>query len=211
MYIVTDIDAIAAAFDSAAPRSVEAIHREAYPDATIDAQGRAHAPHDGYETEDGQVFRGGEYLPDPLDAMDELAAMKQMMRGSYRPTLRVIVADTREELVFEGTKGQVATAREVAKDQQEAFDATRTHVLADGERGIIEARVMMIFDNFGEYGTVYTHLMRDADLNPVVYKGGKKLAKRGETVKVKATVKHWQRDDRLATYIKRPAAVKEAA
>ena len=44
MYICTNKAEVDAAFEAARPRAVEAVFREVYPDATIDAQGRAHAP-----------------------------------------------------------------------------------------------------------------------------------------------------------------------
>jgi hypothetical protein len=88
MIIVTNLPAISEAFDGAAPRSVDEVMLEHYPDATVDRWGRAHAPHDGYSDPDGNVYRGGEYLPEPPE-FDEMKQLQRMMNGRRRPALKV--------------------------------------------------------------------------------------------------------------------------
>lgn len=203
MYLCTDINAISAALEGAAPRNVEEVMLEHYPDATIDAMGRAHAPHDGYEF-DGTIYRGGEYLPEPPE-FDELAELKKMMARGRTPKIKVFHAG--KVVVFEGTKGQIKAAREVAKAQMAEFDKTRGFVGAEKKRDVFELTLFAMFSNVGVYGPEHTHYMRDADLNPVIYRGSKVLCNEGETVRVKATVKtHWASPDgeRRATYINRP-------
>ncbi|QNN99836.1 hypothetical protein P67b_00077 [Ruegeria phage Tedan] len=213
MYLSTNIQEVQAAFDGAAPRPVEEIWREAYPDATIDSWGRAHAPHDGYTTPEGQTFRGGEYLPEPEALDDGEKAFKRMMAGGRIPTMQVFDVKTRRVLTFQGTKGQRKAAAAICKVQTESFDRTRSFVGEEKKREEFELTIFSIFTNMGMYGTEYTHYMRDADLNPVVYRGTKELGRVNETVKVKATVSaHWHKsleDGQIfRTYIKRPAAVK---
>lgn len=203
MYYVSDAAAIVLAADAKAPRSVEEVMRETYPDATIDGNGRAHAPADGYIYED-VVYRGGEYLPFPegIDTVRESSSY-------YRPSISVFVEDTKEVLFIEGTKAQVNAARDVAKAQQLELDLNKAHVGTVGKREVFELMVMAVYSELGVYGVVFTNMMRDAEGNPVVYKGSKRLAKDGDTVKIKATVKsHWvaQTNGRKATYISRPTA-----
>ena len=213
MYLITDLAPIQIAFDGAAPRRVEEMMRERYPDATIDCDGRAHAPYDGYVDEVfGGVYRGGEYLPFEPDA-DSLLG-----RGNYTPSIALRING--EDLVLEGTRGQVAAAREIAKAQQAAHDRNVKHVGAEKARSIFDLELTATFADFGEWGPIITHYLRDADGNPVVYKGSKHLGtpqphgrfaitKIGETIRVKATVKsHWTASDgRKATYINRPVVI----
>ena len=200
MYIITDLAPIQKAFDGAAPRRVEDVMRERYPDAKIDSNGRAHAPHDGYvDSVFGGVYRGGEYLPFEPDA-DDLPG-----RGNYQPSIAVRLNGV--DLVLEGTRGQVAAARQIAKEQQAEHDRHVVHVGAVGARAIFDLDLTATFTDFGEWGQVTTHYLRDADGNPVVYKGKFAITKIGETIRIKATVKaHWTASDgRKATYINRPS------
>lgn len=201
MYLATDIAAIAAAAEAKKPRPIKDVLLEMYPDATIDRFNRAHAPYDGYTDCDGIAYRGGEYLPDP-DTGDE----DRDFVARFKPSLTVKDVATGELFVVEGTKGQIKAAREVAKKQQSEHDKSKAHVGTVGKREDFELTISMIFEEKGFYGMEYTHMMRDADNNPVVYKGSNKLAPRGSAVKVKATVKsHWTaQDGRIATYINRP-------
>ena len=64
----------------------------------------------------------------------------------------------------------------------------------------------------GNFGTVYIHICHDPNDNVVIYKGGKTLGERGETVRVKATVKaQSEREGVKQTIISRPVVVVEAA
>jgi hypothetical protein len=202
MYLIRDLAPIQNAFDGAAPRKVEEVMRERYPDATIDCNGRAHAPYDGYvDAVDGGVYRGGEYLPFEPDADDEASPG----RGKYQPAIALRLNGG--DLILEGTRGQVAAARVIAKEQQAAHDRNAQHVGAVKARSLFDLELTATFVDFGEWGQIITHYLRDAAGNPVVYKGSARLsAKIGETIRVKATVKsHWTAGDgRKATYINRP-------
>ncbi len=75
-----------------------------------------------------------------------------------------------------------------------------------GERRMFDLTVRLVITMEGQYGFSYLHVMNDTDGNVVVYKGTKKLAERGGSVTVKATVKeHDVRDGVRQTKIARPA------
>jgi hypothetical protein len=75
-----------------------------------------------------------------------------------------------------------------------------------GERRMFDLTVRLVITMEGQYGLSYLHVMNDAEGNVVVYKGTKKLAERGGSVSVKATVKdHDVRDGVRQTKIARPA------
>ena len=75
-----------------------------------------------------------------------------------------------------------------------------------GERRMFDLTVRLVITMEGQYGFSYLHVMNDAAGNVVVYKGTKKLAERGGSVSVKATVKeHDVRDGVRQTKIARPA------
>jgi hypothetical protein len=75
-----------------------------------------------------------------------------------------------------------------------------------GERRMFDLTVRLVIEMEGQYGFSYLHVMNDAAGNVVVYKGTKKLADRGGSVTVKATVKeHDVRDGVRQTKIARPA------
>ena len=58
---------------------------------------------------------------------------------------------------------------------------------------------------------MYVHICRDQDGNTVIYKG-KEIAKKGQTVTLKATVKdHGERDGEKQTVIARPANIEVAS
>jgi len=199
MYIITNTAEIITVIDNKAPRDVETILREIYPGCTIDANGRAHSPCDGYVCElTGEIYRGGEYLPETDEAM----------RGGSLSRMFAVESSTGKEIIFEGTKAQISAAREIAKRQQADFDATTDFIGEVKNRQNFELRICAIFSEVGVYGSEHTHYMRDENMNPIVYKGSKIIGKTGTTVKVKATVKsHWlsKYDNRKATYIARPA------
>jgi hypothetical protein len=75
-----------------------------------------------------------------------------------------------------------------------------------GERRMFDLTVRLVIEMEGQYGFSYLHVMNDTAGNVVVYKGTKKLAERGGSVTVKATVKeHDVRDGVRQTKIARPA------
>lgn len=206
MYFATDLNPIIEAMDAKAPRPIEDVLREYYPDCTIDCNGRAHAPYDGYECPfTGKLFRAGEYLPfEPDDGLEIVGR-----GGNNNYFLNVMTTDGKFH-ILEGSPAQRKAGGRVAKEQAEEFDRNATHVGEVKKRQVFELTLMVVFENMGFYGTEFTHYLRDCDGNSVVYKGTKKLdAKPGEIVKIKATVKsHWTSSDgRKATYINRPAAV----
>lgn len=205
MYFCTNIEEIVDAFDGAAPRPIVEVLTELYPECTIDRNNRAHAPYDGYTCEyTNKVFRAGEYLPFEPDE----DPLKEAMRGSRAVPPAAFMTPDGEVHYMDGTKKQRAAAADVAKGQAAEFDAGADHVGTVKGRDTFDLVLLVVFDNFGEYGPVFTHYMRDASGNPVVYKGSKLLPmKQGERATIKATVKaHWtgQRDGRKATYINRP-------
>jgi hypothetical protein len=104
-------------------------------------------------------------------------------------------------------------ARKAERDAQRAEAkaaeaATSTHIGTVGKREVftLAVRNVMTFD--GTYGTTFIHILHDAAGNLVVYKGTKRLAQKGETVTVKATVKdHGEREGVKQTILARPTAV----
>lgn len=207
MYLITDTAAISAAFDGAAPRQVSELIREMYPEAIIDKNDRAHAPHDGYvDPYSGNVYRGGEYLPFELTEEEELKRI--MSRGVKAPLIQVRTADGQELAFTEGTRGQVKAAREEAKRQEAEFDKTTIQDYTQGERTTRELMLMAIYTEMGYYGEKVTCIYRDGNNHKVVHKGSKlPKVKIGQKVTGKFTVKStWQGSDgRKATYIQRPA------
>lgn len=204
MYLVTDIAALETVLDGAAPRPMKEVILEYYPDCTIDRNGRAHAPYDGYECQfTGAQFRAGEYLPfEPNEEIIERSG------GSFVPKLVVMTQDG-EVLAYEGSKGQIRAGREEAKAQMAAYDETAArHVGEVGKRQDFVLTLMTSFVDYdGLYGPSVTYYFRDADMNPVVWKTSKSLGvKVGEVITLKATVKaHWtaRGGSRVGTYVTR--------
>jgi len=215
MYLTTDSNAIARAVDAAAPRPIADVILEYYPDCTIDANGRGHAPYDGYICPfTDKAFRAGEYLP--FDDCDEIAAFKRMTRPSNVRVIELYNVKDSSVTVLEGTRAQINAARDVAKEQTAEWDRTREHVGTLKSREILDLTLLSVFANDSAFGTTWTHYFRDSAGNSVVWKGSKRLAigsgyrektvPVGESVRIKATVKsHWTAPDgRKATYIQRP-------
>lgn len=202
MYFATDIEEIQNEMDANAPRPIKEVLLETYPDCTIDCNNRAHAPYDGYECPyTGKIFRAGEYLP--FEFSEDQIIIKN---GTPKRSLWIYCDG--EIYSLEGTKAQIRAGAELAKDQTAIFDSNANHVGEVKKRQEINLRLLTIFTNQGIYGLEHTHLMRDENENPVVYKGTKKLeCKEGEIINLVATVKsHWvsKHDGRKATYINRP-------
>lgn len=210
-------EAVSIAMDNAAPRPVEEVILERFPNAVIDRNGRPHAPHDGYVDEVfGRVYRGGEYLPFEPNDDDAIGAA---MRGNSRPS--VTVFDGEAIRVFEGTKGQVKAGREAAKMVMREFDALNQFVGEVGKRITLKVRLMNVFaDTDSLYGG-YIHYFRDMYFNSIVWKASAPLFKKPDgrierhyevtPFEITATVKsHWQskHDDRSATYLTRASLVK---
>jgi hypothetical protein len=206
---------VSRAMNNAAPRSVEAVIRDRFPEATIDRNGRPHAPHDGYVDEvTGNVYRGGEYLPFEIDR-DEV----ESKYAHSRPSLSVFDGITTH--IFEGTKGQVKAGREAAKEVMREFDALSEFVGEVGKRNTFTVRLMNVFVDYGNFGTEYTHMFRDNFFNNIIWKASVPLFKTADgkierfyqtaPFEIVATVKsHWQSktDERSATYLTRVSLVK---
>lgn len=206
MYFATDINKIQTAMEAKAPRPIQEVLLEYYPNCTIDRNGRAHAPYDGYVCEfTGKVFRAGEYLPFEVD--EEL-----IIRGkSSRPRVLWVFVDG-NIYSLEGTKSQIAAGASEAKYQGIDYDCKKaSHVGTVGKRDTFNLRLFQIFSEVGFYGPEYTHLFRDEQNNPVIYKGSKKIEiEYGEIVKLNAMVKsHWtsQQNGKKVTYINRPKVI----
>lgn len=207
---------VSAAMDAAAPRPIEEVILERFPEAVIDRNNRPHAPHDGYvDPILGKVYRGGEYLPfEPND--DVIGAV---MRSGRRPN--VTIFDGEKIQVFEGTKGQCNAGRIAAREVMREFDCLNQFVGEVKKRDTFTVRLMNVFvDTAGYYGTQYIHFFRDLYFNSIIWKGSSPLFKNKDggieryyeipPFEINATVKsHWKSktDDRSATYLTRVSLV----
>lgn len=103
----------------------------------------------------------------------------------------------------------------MVKDQerQAGFKAIRdarktlsNHIGTVGERLDLTLTIAHVVEIPTDYGLMLIHIMSDADQNRVIYKGSKRLADKGETVTLKATIKdHGEREGEKQTIIARPA------
>jgi hypothetical protein len=83
--------------------------------------------------------------------------------------------------------------------------AISKHVGTVGERIDFELTVCFATSFETQFGTMFVHVMNDAAGNVVVYKGSNEIGKRGEALKVKATIKkHDSREGVAQTLIARP-------
>ena len=84
--------------------------------------------------------------------------------------------------------------------------ARSAHIGAIKERRDFELTIKLRTGFDGSFGYVHVFVMEDSAGNVVVYKGSVVLGERGDTVKVKATIKaHGERDGIAQTIITRPA------
>jgi len=84
--------------------------------------------------------------------------------------------------------------------------ARSSHIGAIKERRDFELTIKLRTGFDGSFGYVHVFVMEDSAGNVVVYKGSVVLGERGDTVKVKATIKaHGERDGIAQTIITRPA------
>lgn len=87
-----------------------------------------------------------------------------------------------------------------------AAAARSSHIGAIKERRDFELTIKLRTGFDGDFGYVNIFVMEDIVGNVVVYKGSVVLGERGDTVKVKATIKgHGERDGIAQTIITRPA------
>lgn len=96
--------------------------------------------------------------------------------------------------------------RQEARAAQREVDAmVSKHVSAVGTRARFSLTVERVMRFEGQYGTSYIHILRDADQNILVYRGGKQLAEKGAPVYLTASVKaHETRDGVAQTILARP-------
>lgn len=205
MLVCTDRAAADAAFAAKAPRPWREVVLEVYPEATVDANGRAHAPHDGYECPlTGRTFSAGEFLPmsEPEDQL--------VLRGGGKPRWfpRAVLQSTGEEVEWVGTKAQMLAVREVLVAQTRALEASQSRHLGEvGAKVSLEVEVTYQDCFEGAFGPVHVHVMKTATGDVVVYKGSKLLAGRGKWLRLTAKVKeHGVREGVRQTVVSHPKA-----
>ena len=207
MLFCTDVQEVAKAAEAKAPRPIEEVWQEVFPGCTVDRNGRAHSPHDGYECpHTGQLYRAGEYLPEP--------DCESFRTGREVRPLMFVTPDWQVHAI-EGTRAQRRAAIDAANAQALVFDRDEAaHVGEEKQRVELELTLMAVFHSFGTYGNTYTHYFRDAEWNQVVWKGSKLIIdvaggtmKPGQTINAKVTVSsHWTSGDgKKRTYVKRPS------
>lgn len=199
MLIVTNLEAVNSAFNAKAPRPWREVVLEIYPEATEDVNGRFHAPYDGYECGiTGRTFRGGEYLPmaEPED---------NYIGGPARKYPTAVDLDGNEH-VWDGTRAQNLAVWSELFNQTRARDVLLSnHIGAVGDKIKVVAKMSFVKGFVGYYGTVWINVMKDESGNVIVYKGGKALGKKDESVTITAKVKeHGERDGVKQTIIERP-------
>lgn len=204
MLIVTNLEAVNKIFEMKAPRPWKEVVLDVYPEATIDSNGRAHAPYDGYECQlTGKTFKAGEFLPmtEPED--------------NYRVMGKTVVMPTAVDL--EGnvhtwndcTRAQRAAVFAELIAQTRANDAAKSrHVGNVGEKITFSGAIEFVKGFDGIYGITWIHVIKDLVGNVIVYKGAKRLANKGENVNIAAKVKaHGEREGVKQTVIERPKLV----
>ena len=229
MQIITDRARIMQVHADNAPRE-PMMAAEMYPDATIDAQGRAHAPHDGYSPDGVTAFNGGEYLPEDPEA----GRRESVWRMALYDVAKHDGFDTDLGAVFmvEGSPAQIKAVRAEARDQERAFDQAAGLALPEG-RG--EARLMLVScwekkcfhtgmpDQYGRLD----YVLRDSNLNPVRYTGTSALADverhvhgyptrvpdLGRWIDLTASFTHYtsKKTGKVSVIMKRPSRIKRLA
>lgn len=213
MLTITNVAAVQAAFDSKTPRPMREIMLEIYPDATEDANGRFHAPYDGYECPlTGGIFRAGEFLPmeEPEDSYRVMGSRVNCPQG----------VDLEGNIHrWSGTRAQNAAAWKELLQQSRAHDARcSNHLGKVGEKIELELTIEHVASFQGYYGPVFIHIMKDGQGNVVIYKGkrlrtgknpylDKDLGK-GDKIRLAAKVKaHGEREGVKQTIIERPKVI----
>ena len=226
MKIITDEARIRQVFAENEPRAPR-MAEEMYPDATIDAQGRAHAPHDGYSTDGVTIFNGGEFLPEDPEAGRCETTWSAVFYNAAKhegcdPSLGAVFG-------LRGSPAQIRAARAEAREQEREFDKHAEIALPEGR---MEARLMLVscwpkkdYDTgiLDEFGRMDFEL-RDANLRLVRYTGTKLPARIvmhhrgvpqdlpdiGRWIDLKASFTHWtsRRTGRTSVIMKRPADAK---
>jgi hypothetical protein len=98
--------------------------------------------------------------------------------------------------------------RAARKAEIAASNATKRHVGVVGTRTRLTLTIGFLKGFDSMYGTVYIHLMEDAEGNVVVYKGSCILGEKGQTITLDASIaEHGEREGQKQTIIKRPKVV----
>lgn len=137
--------------------------------------------------------RGGSFLGKMLESLTEWGSLTAGQEAAVRRMLGE--ADAR-------------AAQWAAKRAEEhAADVAGSQFVGTvGERRVFTVKVEKIFEFETMYGPSFRHIMHDAAGNVITYKGGSRLAEKGETVTFKATVKeHSVYKDVNQTVVARPA------
>ncbi|UFK26738.1 hypothetical protein [Roseobacter phage RDJL6] len=216
--IVTDKAAVDAAFEEARPRPIRDIMMEIYPEATEDANGRFHAPHDGYLCPiTDREFRAGEFLPQ--EEVDDPFAATFYGRAVRMPEARDLEGNLHR---WEGSAAQRRAVWPLLIAQTKAHDATvSNHVGEVGAMTNLENLTLQFVKGFdGFYGTVWIHIFKDPQGNVVVYKGSKRIRTgpnphldsdlhKGGKVSLRCKIKeHGERDGVKQTVVQRPKVIK---
>ena len=203
MFIVTDLNAVNNAYASKAPRPWKEVVLEVYPNATIDVNGRAHAPYDGYECSlTGRAFKAGEFLP-----MSEPDDNYRVTCGERKFPTAVDLEGNEHK--WDGTRAQNLAVWSELITQARAYDAAKSnHVGNVGDKITLSGVVEMVKGFDGMYGIVWIHVIKDLVGNVFVYKGTKRLADKGKQINLAAKVKsHGDREGVKQTLIERPKLV----
>lgn len=204
MLIVTNLESVNKAYEMKAPRPWNEVVLEVYPEATIDANGRAHAPYDGYECQlTGRTFNAGEFLP--MTEPEE--SYRIMGHGPAMP--QAIDLEGNVHTWNDCTRAQRAAVFAELIAQTRARDAVKSqHVGNVGEKISFDGVVEFVKGFDGMYGITWIHVIKDLVGNVLVYKGTKRLADKGRQINLTAKVKsHGERDGVKQTIIERPKLV----
>lgn len=204
MLTVTNIEEVNEAFEAKTPRPIRDVMLEIYPDATEDANGRFHAPYDGYECQfTGNTYRAGEYLP--MEEPEDGYAGRVMGNQRHFPEAVDLDGNAHE---WNGTRAQNIAAWGVLIAQSRTHDAARSQYVGTiGSKISVTVTVEFVKAFVGYYGNVFIHIMKDESGNVIVYKGGKKLSDKNVKIKLTAKVKsHGERECVKQTVVERPKA-----
>jgi hypothetical protein len=103
-----------------------------------------------------------------------------------------------------------AEKRVAERAEQRAAEAAKSQWIGTiGERREFEVRVVHVHEFYGQFGTTYITVMKDAYDNTIVQKGAH-VSGKGNIVKLKATIKeHGEREGVKQTIISRPKVLSE--
>lgn len=205
MLIVTNLNAVNDAYEAKAPRPWKDVVHDVYPDATIDVNGRAHAPYNGYECQlTGRTFAAGEFLP-----MSEPDDNYRVMSGPEIVPPTAVDLEGNIHTWDNCTRAQrIAVFAELIAQTRAYDSATSNHVGKVGDKISFSGVVEFVKGFDGYYGVTWIHVIKDLVGNVFVYKGSKRLANKGEKIEVAAKVKaHGDREGVKQTIIERPKLV----